>query len=195
MLYENKESPNFKQDTVKLTRNISMVLLLTIAMLTVLSPEIIFLLNAENFSHAVYIINFVFLFNYFKIMVRIRGYLPYINNKTYMLTIAQIFSFVFALAFIFIFKNSFGIVGLAIFLLLPYFINYIFLTFYTEMNEKIKFHNYKEIVLFITILFLGYFHSHIDSIYVRALIFTGLLIYSLKYFNFITIIKSLYAKR
>ncbi len=195
MLYENKEDPNFKQDTVKLTRNISMVLLLTIAMLTVLSPEIIYLLNAENFGHAVYIINFVFLFNYFKIMVRIRGYLPYINNKTYMLTIAQIISFVFALTFIFIFKNSFGIVGLAIFLLLPYFINYIFLTFYTEWNENVKFHNYKEIMLFIIILFLSYFHYHIDNIYVRAFIFAGLLIYFVKYFNFVTIIKNLYAKR
>jgi hypothetical protein len=112
-----------------------------------------------------------------------------------MLTIAQIISFVFALTFIFIFKNSFGIVGLAIFLLLPYFINYIFLTFYTEWNENVKFHNYKEIMLFIIILFLSYFHYHIDNIYVRAFIFAGLLIYFVKYFNFVTIIKNLYAKR
>lgn len=195
MLYKNKDDINFKSDTVKLTHKVSMVLLITISMISLLSPEIITLLNATDFINTIYIINFVFLFNYFKIMVRLRGYLPYINNKTYMLSIAQVISFVFAIPFIFIVKNSFGIIGLVAFLLIPYFLNYIILSIYTEIREKVKFHNSKEIIMFLFTLSIGFLHFVNDDFYFRYSILIFLLLYSIYNFEITTKFKNWYGKR
>lgn len=189
LLYENKDSVSFKSDVVHLSKKISILILLSIILISLIAPEIVFILRATEFSQSILIINLLLLASYFKIMVRLRGYLPYINNKTYILTIAQVISYVFGILFLYMFKNSFGIVGMAVFVLLPFFMNYIILLGYTALSEKISFFSFKELLLLILCFVLTAFHSWNDSLFLRYAGVSVVLFVLVKYFDVITQIR------
>ncbi|WP_157966038.1 lipopolysaccharide biosynthesis protein [Cognataquiflexum aquatile] len=167
LLFENKDNENFKSDTVKISHSISVLILSIIIIFSLASPEIISLINANEFKDSMFILNLILLLNYFKIMVRMRGYLPYTNNKVYILSLAQLLSYIISGLFLLYFKNEFGILGMAFFIMLPSAINYLFLTLYTSFQGQISFLSSKENILLFFCFCLSFIFFLSENFFIR----------------------------
>jgi hypothetical protein len=121
-------------------------------------------------------------------MVRLRGYLPYTNNKVYVLSISQLLGYLVSILFFLLVKNKLGILGMAFFVTLPFAINYICLASYTNVKSQITFSSRKENTLLFLCFALTSVHYYLENILFRYFL-VGIvilfLIYNFKLFDLV----------
>ncbi|WP_373495271.1 lipopolysaccharide biosynthesis protein [Aquiflexum sp.] len=180
LLFENHNNESFKSDANNISNNVSVVLLSFVIIFSLTSPEIVSLLNANKFRDSILILNVLLILNYFKIMVRLRGYLPYTNNKVYVLSISQLIGYLVSILFFLLVKNKLGILGMAFFVTLPFAINYICLASYTNVKSQITFSSIKENTLLFLCFALTSVHYYLENILFRYFL-VGIVIFFLIY--------------
>ena len=167
LLFENQNNDSFKSDVVKISNNVSIAILSFVMIISLTSPEIVSLLNANEFKDSILILNIILILNYFKIMVRLRGYLPYTNNKVYVLSFAQFLGYLVSILFFLLVRNKLGILGMAFFVALPFAVNYIYLASYTSIKSQISFSSIKENILLFLCFTLTFVHYYLENMLFR----------------------------
>jgi O-antigen/teichoic acid export membrane protein len=186
LLFENRNNESFKSDVVKISNNVSVAILSFVMIISLTSPEIVSMLNANEFKDSILILNIILILNYFKIMVRLRGYLPYTNNQVQVLSIASLLGYVVSIMFYLLIGNKLGILGMAFFVTLPFAFNYICLASYTSVKSQISFSSIKEntlLLLCFTLTFVHYYFENILFRYSLVVLVTLFLIVNFKLFD------------
>ncbi|MBP5693785.1 MAG: hypothetical protein J6W86_08805 [Bacteroidales bacterium] len=88
---------------------------------------------------------------FLQMMCELRGFGPYIADKTYVVTIANIVAIVASSAFLMTIKDSAGIYGIGYACILYELICYLILVIYTKLRYKIELHNVWEIALLLVL--------------------------------------------
>ncbi len=164
LLFENHEKENFKTDLLKISKIVGHLSFSSAIILTLISPEICRYVGTPEYEKSTILIAFLAFTSVFEILKTIRGFGPLILKKTYLLTLGEIGGICSALIIIYLFSDSLGLFGIGLLFLIPSFLKYLFLSFYTQYKIKINLQENIEIlysIILIISIALVYWNSSI----------------------------------
>jgi O-antigen/teichoic acid export membrane protein len=170
MLFENMHKENFKHDLKKLSSKIAIIGLLLICFIALFSKYLFYIFGTDTYELAIPLIGLICFKNFINILSKVRGVSPYIDNKTYFLSFIEIISILFGVLFIYFANDSFGILGIAIFLIIPSIIKYILLIYDTEKKLGISFFSYIELILLILFMMVTIINVFYINIIIIAIV-------------------------
>ncbi|HPM02270.1 MAG TPA: oligosaccharide flippase family protein, partial [Candidatus Cloacimonadota bacterium] len=149
LLFENYKKDTFKADVYRISRLVSVVALFGSIVLTLLSPEICIYIGTPEYAESAILIGFLALNGSLEVLTRMRGFGPLVQKKTYLLTATELIRTGLGVALLFVLQNKLGLIGIGLAFIIPSFVKYILLVFYTSNNIEIKFHSFIELFLLI----------------------------------------------
>lgn len=159
MLFENIKNITFIDDVKKISGKISFVLLSIGITLSLFSPEVCLIVGTEEFSKASIFIPFLVLVGYCDINIQLRGFGPYITNKTYLTSIYSFVAFLCAICLFVLLKDTWGMIGLGCVIFVYYLLHYFLQYIYTSKHLKAIMVDSKEyfllLLLFSTLIFIS----------------------------------------
>lgn len=171
MLFENFTNKDFSSQVTKIG-GLSVFITLGIGIpITLLAPELCLIIGTEVYQGSDVFIGFLSLSGTLSVLTQIRGFGPLVFNKTYIHSVVNIISFIFGILLFYLIKNSLGLIGLGLVMLLYQLISYLILTEYTRRKSKIKLYNRWELVFLVFIVLAEILVITDVSLYIRGIFF------------------------
>lgn len=183
MLFENKDHLIQANHIKRISGIMSFFSLSLGVVLTLLAPEITLGVGKSDFLGGVAFIGLLALAGSIKALTELRGFAPYLTNKTYVVSIANISALVVCSLMMLLFKDKLGIAGIGLVMILYEAINYIIRTLYTFRKYRIPLHNFYEAGLLMFLLVAELTIINICSLTVRLVLLLLLLLYALYVFK------------
>lgn len=149
ILFENIKDKFFVTKIREIAGFSAMITLGIGVFLTSLSPELCLWVGTEKYAESAVFIGFLSLSGTFNVLSQLRGYGPFVNNKTYIHSAINIFSLLIGVVAFYIINDKMGLIGLGVIMTLYNFLNYILLSEYTRKKEKVELYNSWELLLFL----------------------------------------------
>ena len=183
MLFENKDHLIQANHIKRISGIVSFFSLSLGVVLTLLAPEITLGVGKSDFLGGVAFIGLLALAGSIKALTELRGFAPYLTNKTYVVSIANISALVACSLMMLLFKDKLGITGIGLVMILYEAINYIIRTLYTYRKYRIPLHNSYEVVLLVFLFVAELTIINIWSLITRLVLLLLLLLYALYVFK------------
>ncbi|KWW31901.1 MAG: polysaccharide biosynthesis protein [bacterium F083] len=151
--------------------------------LSLFSPELTLIIGSEKYVGCIRLVPFVAFAGTIKVLTQLRGFGPYISDKTQYISIIQVVSVIVCSLIFFTFKDLYGLYGLGLIAVLYELLNYLLCLFYTKKMYHVRLYYIWELVFilfFITSSVCIHFQS---SLILRSLaslilfITTGIIVY------------------
>jgi O-antigen/teichoic acid export membrane protein len=170
-LFERKDELLDGENIKRISGLIFLLSIMLSISLTVFSPEATLLIGTNDYLEAVKLIAFVSFAGTIKIMTQIRGFGPYIKDKTQYISAAHIISLITCAAFLFLLRghHSFYIIGVVV--VLYELIIYLIQSSYTIKTCHVNPYYSWELILLIALIVSGLvIQAHLALLY-RMVVF------------------------
>ena len=145
LLFE-KKGDFVKGDVLKrISGLVAMASILMGCFITCFAKEATVLIGREEYLSSVQLTGLLVISGIIQMICELRGFAPYISDKTYWVTIANVVAIVAASAFMMIVKDSLGVFGIGFTCIIYDLICYLILVIYTRIKYRIAMHNLWEI--------------------------------------------------
>lgn len=183
LLFENKKILTQANHIKRISGVMSILSLFIGITLTIFAPEIILFVGKSDFMGGITFIGLLALASTIKALTQLRGFAPYLTDKTYIVSVTNVLALVISATIMFILKDILGIIGIGLVMILYETINYIVLTIYSHKKYHIPLHNTYEVglLLFLIVAELTIIYSL--ALIVRGSLFLVLVLYVLFVFK------------
>lgn len=147
LLFE-KKAEFVKGDTMKrISGLVALASILLGCMIACFAKEATIIIGSRDYIDAVHLIGLLAISGVIQMMCELRGFGPYIDDRTWVVTIANMLAIAAATAFMMFIKDSAGIYGIGYACILYEVIYYLVLVVYTRLRYKVGLHNIWELPL------------------------------------------------
>jgi O-antigen/teichoic acid export membrane protein len=170
LLFENKNILTQADHIKRISGLMSLLSLFIGISLTTFAPEITLLIGKSDFLDGVALIGLLALATTIKALTELRGFAPYLTDKTYIVSITNMLAIVICALIMILLKDRLGLIGIGLVMILYESVNYIILSFYTYKKYSISLHNKYEIGLLLLLVI-----AELTIIYSQRLVVRGVL--------------------
>lgn len=171
LLFEKKEFLSKGDDLRRISGAVLLVSSVLGLFITLFSPEFTIIIATNNYLYSTTLVAFLALAGIIKMISQLRGFGPYISDKTKYVTLSQLLSIVTSLLFFFCIKDRTGIYGIGVTVLVYEVINYLFLYTYTRRKFKIMLSYSWESLIVLYFIISGILLSYNINLQYRILCF------------------------
>jgi len=169
MLFEKKDKL-LENDNIKRISGLVILCAFVLGTFIMLfARELTLFIGTAEYLDSVVIIVFLLFAGVFKILSQLRGFGPYINDKTVVVTISNVVASLVGLAFFLLIGDRIGICIIGLVVLLYEFINYAILVLYTQKKYKMNMHNRWEIPVLLLMVLSGILSVFSTNLLYKAL--------------------------
>ena len=168
LLFE-KKADFVKGDTMKrISGLVALVSILLGCMIACFAKEATIVLGSRDYLDSVHLTGLLAISGVIQMLCELRGFGPYISDRTYLVAIANVVAIVAASAFLMIVRDSAGIYGIGYACILYELICYAVLVVYTRVKYRIVLHNLWELPLVAALCVCVFFSATAAQLRFRA---------------------------
>lgn len=138
-------------------------------MIACFAKEASLIIGSEDYLDSVRLTGLLAISGIIQMMCELRGFGPYIDDKTFIVTIANICAIVAASAFLIVVKNGFGVYGIGYACIIYELVCYAILVSYTRLRYHIALHSLWEIPLLAVLCACVYLSANMMQLRFRAI--------------------------
>mgnify|MGYP002624636416 FL=1 len=147
LLFE-KKNDFIKGDSMKrISGLVALASILMGCMVACFAKEATLIIGSEDYLDSVHLTGLLAISGIIQMMCELRGFGPYIDDRTFIVTIANICAIVAASALLIVVKNGLGVYGIGYACILYELVCYVILVSYTRLRYHIVLHSLWEIAL------------------------------------------------
>ncbi len=147
LLFEKKDDFVRGGTMKRVSGLVALVSIIMGCMIACYAKEATILIGSRDYLDSVQITGLLAVSGIFQMMCELRGFGPYIDNRTYVVTIANVLAFVVSSVFMMLVKDSMGLFGIGYACIIYNMLCYLILVLYTRIRYRIALHNMWEIPL------------------------------------------------